>query len=93
MSQAMTKLENSNVFERVSDVLCEVLNVKPEEIVPKAAFKEDLGAESLDLISIIAELEETFDTEISDEDAEQLKTVGDAVTYIEKLIFEAEKDQ
>jgi acyl carrier protein len=80
------QLNETEVFDRVRAVLCEVLNVKPEQIVPEAAFKEDLGAESLDLISVISEFEETFDAEISDEDAYGLKTVGDAVTYIKTLI-------
>jgi acyl carrier protein len=81
-------MNDSEVFDRVSHVLCEVLNVKPEAIVPEAAFREDLGAESLDLISVIAEFEDAFDAEISDEDAERLKTVGDAVAYIRTRLAE-----
>jgi acyl carrier protein len=75
----MTKTE---VFERIKEVLCEVLNVEPDQITRDAAFMADLGAESLDLISVISELEEAFDADITDEAAETLKTVGDAVDYI-----------
>ncbi len=81
-----TALEQSDVFEKVREVLCEVLNVTPEQVTPEAAFKEDLGAESLDLISVISEFEERFDADITDEDALALKTVGDAVAYIERTL-------
>jgi acyl carrier protein len=77
---------DSDVFNRVRDVLCETLNVKPEEVVPEAAIKDDLGAESLDLVSVIAEFEDTFDTEFSDEDMAKLITVADAVTFIQTTL-------
>ena len=79
-------ISDTEVFDRVREVLCEVLNVKPEQIVPEATFKEDLGAESLDLISVISEFEDAFGAEISDEDADRLKTVGDAVAYIKNTV-------
>ena len=81
-----TAIEQSEVFEKVKEVLCEVLNIKPEQVKPEAAFKEDLGAESLDLISVISEFEERFDADITDDDALALKTVGDAVAYIERTL-------
>jgi len=83
MSQAIHETE---VFARVREVLCEVLNVKPEQVTPAASFKGDLGAESLDLISVISEFEETFDAEISDEEAERIETVGDAVNLINATV-------
>jgi acyl carrier protein len=55
-----------------------------EEVVPEASFVDDLGADSLDLVELIMSMEEEFDTEISDEDAEQLTTVKDAIDYINK---------
>ncbi|MED2515870.1 acyl carrier protein, partial [Bacillus thuringiensis] len=53
------------------------------EVVPAASFKEDLGADSLDVVELVMQLEDEFEMEISDEDAEKIATVGDAVTYIE----------
>ncbi len=76
-------IENASVLSRVTSVVSEVLNVPEDEVTPEANFREDLDAESLDLISIISELEEQFDRDISDDDAMSLQTVGDAVKFIE----------
>ncbi len=70
--------------ERVKKIIAEKLSVDMEEVVPEAAFVDDLGADSLDLVELIMSMEEEFDTEISDEDAEQLTTVKDAIDYINK---------
>jgi acyl carrier protein len=74
------------VYERVRDVVSEVLNVPVEKITPEADFRADLDAESLDLISLISELEEVFDEDITDDDAMSLKTVGDAVSFIQRSL-------
>jgi acyl carrier protein len=74
----------STVFEQVRDVIVEVLGVPPEKVTPEASFREDLEADSLDLVELIMALEERFGGEISDEDAQKITTVGEAVAYIEK---------
>jgi acyl carrier protein len=70
--------------ERVKKIIAEKLSVDMEEVVPEASFVDDLGADSLDLVELTMSMEEEFDTEISDEDAEQLTTVKDAIDYINK---------
>jgi acyl carrier protein len=70
------------VEEKVKKVVAEKLSVEPEEVVPEASFVDDLGADSLDLVELIMAMEEAFDIEISDEEAEKLQTVKDAVDYI-----------
>ncbi len=71
------------VEEKVKKVVAEKLSVEPEEVVPEASFVDDLGADSLDLVELIMAMEEAFDIEISDEEAEKLQTVKDAVNYIQ----------
>ena len=70
------------VEERVKKIIAEKLSVDLEEVVPEASFVDDLGADSLDLVELIMSMEEEFDTDISDEDAEQITTVKDAIAYI-----------
>ena len=72
----------STVEERVKKIVCEQLGVKEEEVVPGASFVDDLGADSLDTVELVMALEEEFDTEIPDEEAEKLQAVGDAIDYI-----------
>jgi acyl carrier protein len=72
------------LFDEVKEVIVEQLNVAPEEVKPEARFVEDLGADSLDVVEMIMALEEKFEIEIPDSDAEKIQTVKDVVDYIEK---------
>jgi acyl carrier protein len=74
------------VTQRLKEIIAEQLGISEEEIVPEASFVDDLGADSLDLVELIMALEEQFDTEISDEDAEKIQTVQDAINYIAENI-------
>ena len=72
----------SSVEERVKKLICEQLGVKEEEVRDKASFVEDLGADSLDTVELVMALEEEFETEIPDEEAEKITTVKEAIDYI-----------
>ena len=71
-----------SIEDKVKKIIAEKLSVDLEEIVPGASFVDDLGADSLDLVELIMSMEEEFDIDISDEDAEKLVTVKDAIDYI-----------
>jgi len=71
-------------FERVRKVIAKRLDKNEQEITPEAAFIEDLGADSLDVVELVMDLESEFEIEIPDEDSEKIRTVGDAVKYIEE---------
>jgi acyl carrier protein len=73
----------ATTFERVSDIIVELLGTDRAKITPEARFREDLEADSLDLVEMIMAIEEEFSGEISDEDAQKITTVGDAVNYID----------
>jgi len=73
----------SSVEARVKEIVCEQLGVSDEEVNPEASFIEDLGADSLDIVELVMALEEEYEMEISDEDAEKIKTVKDVIQYIE----------
>lgn len=68
--------------EKVKGIIVEQLGVAMDEVTEEASFIEDLGADSLDIVELVMALEEEYDIEISDEDAEKIQTVGDAVKYI-----------
>ncbi|MBR2505190.1 MAG: acyl carrier protein [Elusimicrobiaceae bacterium] len=72
-----------NVQERVKNIIVEQLGVEADQVKPEAQFVNDLGADSLDTVELIMALEEEFDIEIPDDKAEKIKTVGEAVSYIE----------
>ena len=73
-------------FEKLQEIIAEVLNVDPEEITMDTTFVDDLGADSLDVFQIIMGIEEEFDIEISNEYAEKIVTVGDAVEQIKNAV-------
>jgi acyl carrier protein len=75
--------KRSSVEEKVKEIIIEQLGVDAEEVTPEASFVNDLGADSLDTVELVMALEESFKIEISDEDAEKITTVGDAIKYIE----------
>jgi acyl carrier protein len=72
------------VEDKVKQIIVEQLQVDEAEVTPGASFQEDLGADSLDVVELVMQFEEAFDLEIPDEDAEKIKTVKDAIDYIEK---------
>jgi len=71
---------------RVIEIVCENLGVNKEQVTEKTSFIEDVGADSLDIVELIMELEEEFEINIPDEQAEKIKTVGEAIEYIEREI-------
>ena len=75
---------SENIQERVKNIIVEQLGVEADQVKPEAQFVNDLGADSLDTVELIMALEEEFDIEIPDEKAEKIKTVGEAIEYIEK---------
>jgi acyl carrier protein len=76
--------EKKDSMEKVKQIISEQLGVDEGEVTPSASFVDDLGADSLDQVELVMALEEAFDVEIPDEDAEKLRTVQDALDYIEK---------
>lgn len=74
----------ASVEEKIKHIIVEQLSVDEGEVKPEASFIDDLGADSLDVVELVMALEEEFGLEISDEDAEKLSTVKDAIDYIEK---------
>ena len=75
---------NSEIFEKVKKIIADKLDIEEDKIKPESSFLDDLGADSLDIVELIMELEEEFGIEIPDEDAEKIRTVADAVKYIEE---------
>lgn len=74
----------ADTFERVKKIIVDLLGVEPEKVTLDARFREDLEADSLDLVELIMAFEEEFDETISDEEAQQIKTVGQVLDYIEQ---------
>ena len=75
----------ADVAEKVKKIICEQLDVPMEDVVSGASFVDDLGADSLDQVELIMAMEEEFDVSISDEDAEKIATVQDAIDYISNV--------
>ncbi len=73
-----------SAFEKMVELIVEKLGVEPGEVTPEASFIDDLGADSLDIVELIMDIEDEFDLEIPDEEAENISTVQQAVDYIEK---------
>ncbi len=78
----------SEILEKVQSIIAEKLIVDAADVTPEKNFAADLGADSLDTVELITEFETVFGVKIPDEDAEQIQTVGDAVSYIEKKLNE-----
>lgn len=74
-----------SIEQEMIDIIVEQLSVEKDKVVPNASFVDDLGADSLDLVELIMAMEEGFDIEIPDEDAEKISTVQDAIDYVKKL--------
>ncbi len=78
-------MSEKTIEQRVKDIIVEQLGVNADQVVPEAKFIEDLGADSLDTVELVMALEEEFGTEIPDEQAEKLQTVGDVMKYVEEV--------
>jgi len=74
---------------RVTEIIVEQLGVAREEVVPEASFIDDLGADSLDIVELVMAMEEEFDVEIPDDDAEKIQTIGDAISYLKEKLASA----
>ena len=79
-------MADQKLYERLKKIVVEQLGVDEADVKPEASFVDDLNADSLDLVELIMSLEEEFGMEISDEDAEKIKSVGDAQEYIEEHV-------
>ena len=79
----------SSIEERVRTIIAEQLDQDDSDIVPEASFIDDLGADSLDLVELVMHMEEEFDVEIPDEEAENIRTVRDAINYIQQHLTKA----
>ena len=76
----------SDIAERVKKIVVEHLGVEPDKVTDQASFIDDLGADSLDTVELVMAFEKEFDIDIPDEEAEKLRTVGDAMSYLHQKI-------
>lgn len=79
-------MDTQSMEDKVKDIIVEELGVEREKLTPEASFMEDLGADSLDTVELVMAFEKEFDVDIPDEDAEKLRTVGDAMRYLHEKI-------
>lgn len=83
---ATDKTDGKSIEDKVRAIIVEQLDANEDEVVPDALFDEDLGADSLDLVELVMQMEDEFDVEIPDEDAENIRTVQDAINYVRQHI-------
>jgi acyl carrier protein len=76
----------ADLVERIKKIICEQLDVSEDDVVPTASFVDDLGADSLDQVELIMAMEEEFNVSITDEEAEKIVTVQDAIDYVKKTL-------
>ena len=81
---------NQELYDRIKGIIVDILAVEEDKITPAASFREDLGADSLDLVQILVAVEDTFGIEIPDEDTEKFQSLGDFVDYIKSRTAEKE---
>ena len=74
------------VEEKIRSIIAEQLSVAMEEVLPEASFTDDLGADSLDIVELVMAIEEEYGLEISDDEAERIQTIQDAITYVEERV-------
>ena len=74
------------VEDRIKALIVDQLGVSGDEVVPEASFIDDLGADSLDIVELVMAMEEAFDVEIPDDDAEKIQTIGDAISYLKEKL-------
>lgn len=86
-------MKKEELLARLKEIIIDRLDVEEDQIVPEASFVEDLGADSLDIVELIMGIEEEFDIEIPDEDAEKLTTVGEAMNYTFNKLDVVEEDK
>lgn len=77
------------MFDKLVEIICNYVEVEPEKITPESRFMEDLGFTSFDFMSMLGEIEDEFDIEIDQQEAVDIRTVGEAAAYLEKLIDES----
>jgi len=77
-----TTMTNPSIEQRVTRIVCNQMGTSPEKVTPETSFVNDLGADSLDTVELVMELEDEFEVSIPDEDAEKIQTVGAAIEYI-----------